>query len=122
MGSPRVYPWVDSILYPGVDPGGYQNLPLPPRIYPLFVIWLGVFGSQNLPLLSRIYPPPFQQIYMCDPPGIYPSLPPRIHSTPLFNNYIMQPSQNVPLHPRIYPPFQQIYMCDPPRIYTSLTE
>ena len=28
-----------------------------------------------------------------------------------------RPSQNLPLHPRIYPPPLQTYTCDPPRIY-----
>ena len=57
--------------------------------------------SQNLPLPLRIYPL-FQQIHMCDPPRIYPSLP---GNTPIFNNYfIMRPSQNLPPPPpRIYP-------------------
>ena len=66
--------------------------------------------SQNLPLPQRIYPP-FQQIYMCDPPRLYPSLP---ESTPH--------SQNPPPHSQNIPPFQQISMCVPPRIYPSLPE
>ena len=90
--------------------------------------------SQNIPLPPRIYPP-FQQMYMCDPPRIVPSLP---EYTPLFNNYIrpsrnlplpeytpfcnnytiMRPSENLSLLPRIYPPFNN-YM-RPSRIYPSL--
>ena len=92
----------------------------PSRIYPSLPEYTPLF-STNILLsdASRMYPPsqnthspfqqlcgtlpeytptsqnipPFQQIYMCDPPRIYPSLP---EYTPLFNNY-MHP-------PRIYPP------------------
>ena len=81
--------------------------------------------------------PPFQQIYMCDPPRIYPSL---TEYTPLLNIY-MRPSQNLSLPYRIYPPFEHLYatlpesnppsqntppflttICDPPRIYPFLSE
>ena len=73
-----------------------QNLPLPPRKYPPpfqqlyatlpestppsqntppFFNNYNITGpSQNLPLPPRIYSP-FQQIYMCDPPRLYSSLP-----------------------------------------------
>ena len=106
---------------------------LSPRIYspPPFQQHIIMRPSQNIPLPLRIYPP-FQQMYMCDPPRIFPSLP---EYTPLFNNYmrpsrnlplpeytpfcnnytIMRPSQNPPLPPRIYPPFNN-YM-RPSRIY-----
>ena len=60
--------------------------------------------SQNIP--------PFQQMYMCDPPRIYPSLP---EYTPLSTNIYVRPSQNIPFPPRIYLRFQQL--CDPPRIH-----
>ena len=91
-----------------------HNLPLPPRIYPLFNN--SMRPSQNLLLPPRIYP--FQQMYnMCDPLRIYLFLPG--YTPPLFNNY-MRPSQNIPFPLRIYPPFQQMYMCDPPKIYPSL--
>ena len=70
--------------------------------------------SQNLPLPPRIYSP-FQPIYMCDSPKIYPSLP---EYTPLFNKCIYatlpestSPSQNIP-------PFSPT-TCDPLKIYPS---
>ena len=93
---------------------------------------------QNLPLPLSIYPP-FQQIYMCDPPRIYPSLPedtplstticdpPRIYLflpkyTPFLTNLYVRSSQKLLLPPRIYPlfnncmrPFQNLPL--PPRIY-----
>ena len=84
--------------------------------------------------IPRIYPsprtyPPFQPIYMCDPPRIYPSQnilpfsPPFSQNIPPFStNLYVRPSQNLPLPPRIYSPFQPIYMCDPPGIYPSLPE
>ena len=123
-----IYPEVDSRFYLRVDPVGSQNLPLPPRIYPLFVIWWGVFWSQNLPLDPRLYPP-FQQIYTCDSYKIYPTLQ---EYTSLFSNYIiiwrshntdysptlfynyMRPFQNVPLPHRLHhpPPFSTtIWVC-----------
>ena len=89
---------------------------------------------------SRNIPPPFQQMYICDPPESNPPsqiIPPfnkcilcatlqeytspSLNIPPLFNNY-MRPSQNIPFPLRIYPPFQHMYMCDPPRIYPSLPE
>ena len=99
LGSPRIYPGVDSRLYAGVDPGGSQNLPLPPSIYP-----------------------PFREVSL--DPRIYPS-PPKY--TPFSTNLYVRPSQNLPLHPRIYPPFNlpppfSATICDPPRIYPSLSE
>ena len=103
-----------------------QNLPLPPRIYPLFHNYNIMRPSQNLPLRPRIYPP-FQQLYATfqesTPPSqnippfstnahVRPSQnqPPVPDYTLLFNNY-MRPSQNLPVPPRIYPPppFQQLY-------------
>ena len=77
-----IYPGVDSILYPGVDPVALRIYPSIPEYTPLFVI--SVFESQNLPSLPE-YTPLFNQIYMCDPPRIYPSLP---EHTPLFNQFI----------------------------------
>ena len=65
--------------------------------------------SQNIPLPPRIYP--LSNKCMCDPTLLKSPPPPRTY--PLFNNYnIMRPSQNLPLPPRIYPPFQSIYVCD----------
>ena len=65
-----------------------QNLPLPPRIYPL--LNNAIRRPRNLPLLPEY--------------------------TPLFNNY-MRPSQNLPLPPWIYPLFHNYVQCNPPRIY-----
>ena len=80
-----------------------QNLPLPE--YTPLLTNVYVRPSQNLSLPPRIYPP-YQPIYMCDPPRTYPSLP---EYTPLFNKYIcVRPSQNLLLPPRIYPPSQQL--------------
>ena len=136
-----------------------HNLPLPPRIYlPFQYLYANVqessLLSQNIPLFAKT-------IILCDPPRIYPFFPeytplfnkftcatllesttPSQNITPLFNTY-MQPSQNLPLPPRIYLPFQYLYanllestvplqyippfakliiLCDPPRIYPSLSE
>ena len=98
--------------------------------------------SQNLPLPPRIYPP-FQQMYMCDPPRIYASLsvytlfsttmcnPSRIYPslleyTPPFSTTIIlcDPSRIDPsLLPGYTPPFSTtIILCDPPRVYPSLSE
>ena len=95
--------------------------------------------SQNLPLPPRLSPPPFQTIYMCDSPRIYPSLP---EYTPLFKNYRpmlrIYPSGLLPQYTPIFnkcilcatlpestPPSQNIppfsaTVCDPPKIYPSL--
>ena len=70
------------------------------------MICRSVFGSQNLPLPHGMYPP-FQQINMCDPPRIYPSLP---EYNPLFNKCICAtipettpPSQNIlPFSTNVY--------------------
>ena len=92
-----------------------QNLPLPPRVYPLFSTTicdtpkihptpsfstnLYMRPSQNLPLSSRNAP---LLINMYDPLRIYPSLS---EFRPLFNNYNnMRRSQNIPLPPRIPSP------------------
>ena len=65
----------------------------PPRIYPSlpeytppppFNRYNIMRPTQNLHLPPRIYPP-FQLIYMCDHPRIYP-VSPRIY--PHFNNYV----------------------------------
>ena len=150
-----------------------KNLPLPPRIYPLFNkcicdpprIYLSVSEytplfnkcicatlpestplsqnirpfstnvyvrpSQNIPLSLNIYTP-FQQMYMCDPPGIYPlpfhqlyatlseSTPPYQNIPPFSTNVYVRPSQNLPLLSE-YTPFSTT-MCNPSRIYPSLLE
>ena len=78
----RIYPDVDFRLYPRVDLGSSQNLQLPPRIYPPFCNLLRCFRiPESTPPSQNI--PPFQQIYMCDPPRIYPSLS---EYTPLSTN------------------------------------
>ena len=95
---PRIYPSLPEYTSPLFNKCicvTLQNLPLPPRIYPLFNN--SMRPSQNLLLPPRIYP--FQQMYnMCDPPRIYLFLP---GYTP--------------------PPFSTT-ICDPPRIYPSLLE
>ena len=101
-----------------------QNLPLPPRIYPLFQQLCETLPESTPPSQNI---PPFSTT-ICDPPRIYSSLlkyttvfnnymrcdPPRIHPslseyTPLFNQFICAnlpestpPSQNIP-------PFQELY-------------
>ena len=98
-----------------------QNIPLPPRIYPLFN------KCMCDPTLPESTPPPPEYIsfsttiILCGPPRIYPSP----ESTPLFNQFMcattticdfpfssnvyVRPSQNLPLLPRIYPQaFQQL--------------
>ena len=96
-----------------------QNLPLPPRIYPppLSTTILST-PSRNLPPP----PPPFQQIYMCDPPRIYPSLS---EYTPL-STTICDPLRIYPSLPEYTPFSTTILLCDasiiyppPPRIYPS---
>ena len=134
-----------------VDPGGSQNLTLPPRIYPLFVICFCKClripeytpPSQNIPPPFSNYMRPSQNLPLT--PRIYPLFNKCICATsqniPHFNNY-MRPSQNLLLPLRIYPPFQQLYATlseftphsqntppfstnvyvRPPRIYSSLLE
>ena len=95
---PRIYPYLNNYMRPS------QNLPLPPsiplRIYNLFNNCMRY--SQNLPLSPRIYPP-FQHMYMYDPPRIYPSLPKytTFSITICDNPDSTHPSQNIP-------PFQQL--------------
>ena len=91
-----------------------QNLPLPLRIYPLFTKFVcATLPESTLPSQNIL---PFQQIYMCNPPRIYPSFPeyypfqqlyatlpestPPSQNITLFTN-CMRPSQNLPLPPRI---------------------
>ena len=125
--DPRIYPCLpeytpfSTFFY--VWPS--QNLPLLPRIYPLFNNY--VRPSHDLPLLSRIYPlfnnyatlsestppsqntPLFQQIYATLPESTPPSL-----NIPPFSTTICDPC-------RIYRPSQNIptpvlvTMCDPPK-------
>ena len=88
----RIYPSLPEytpLFYTYVRPS--QNLPLPPRIYPLPFYFLATImrPSQNLPLPPRIYPP-FQQLYAT-----------LLESTP--------PSQNIPPH-------YLVTVCNPPRI------
>ena len=85
-GRHRIYLRVEPELYPGVDYGGSQNLPLPPRIYPLYCDYLKCLRlpeytplfnnfmrpSQNLPLPPRISPS-FQQLYATFPESTPPS-------------------------------------------------
>ena len=75
--------------------------------------------SQNLPFLLRIFPP-FQQIHICEPPRIYPSL--LEYPPPFIANWYLQTSQNLILPARITPPPFSTTICDPPRIYPSLPE
>ena len=83
---------------------GSQNLPLPPRIYPLFNKYMR--PSQNILLPPRIYTP-FQQLYATLPESTPPSQ--NIGPTHLFNNST-RPSQNLPPPLQEYPPpFQQLY-------------
>ena len=93
-----------------------------PRIYPSLPEYSSSFNnyvrhSQNLPLPPRIYPL-FQQLYAT----LSESTPPFQNIPPFSTNLYLRPSKNLPLLPRIYPFFQQIYICDPPRIYPSLPE
>ena len=142
---PRIYPSLpDYTLFFNSYMRPPQNLPLPPKIYPPFQELYATLPestppAQNIPLfhnynimrlsqqryatLPKSTPPSynipsFQQMHMCDPPRIYPSLP---KYTPLFNNY-MRRSQNLLLPPRIYPFFTTIIICDPLRIYPCLPE
>ena len=123
------------LLELGQSTGSIAGQNIPP---PLFKNYMR--PSQNLPLPSRIYPP-FQQIAMCDPPRIYPTLP-EYTPPPLFNELIFatlpestHPPRIYPLfnkcicatHPASTPPFQNLphfstTMCDPPGIYPCLPE
>ena len=138
----RIYPPPPSTIYPP-----FQQIYMcdPPRIYPSLPEYTPLFNKftcatllkstpppfhnilpfstnlyvrpfQNLLLSPRIYPS-FQQIYVCDPPRIYPSLP---EYTPPFQ-------QLYATLPESTPPSQNIStfsttMCDPPRTYPSLPE
>ena len=116
-----------------------QNLPLSPRIYPSFNIFMRL--SKNLPLPE--YTPFFTTTCICDIPLIYLSLPECTHllykvtlrlpestppskNMPLFRHILriylpslsehipplyiyFRPSQNLPLPPRIYPLFKHQY-------------
>ena len=117
-----------------------QNPPLPLRVYPFLQQLYAPLPESTPP--SRNPPPPlFQQIYIWDPPRIYPSLS-EIH---LFQQICatlqgsIPPCQNLdPFSttiiicdaPKIYPslpeysppPSRSTTMCDTPRIYPSLTE
>ena len=147
-----IYPSLQQIEYYATLP---ESTPIPPRIYPP-IQKLHIYAtlpestppSQNIPLFSKLLAtlpestPPSQNLLplsttMCNTPRIYPSLP---EYTPLFNNYnIIQPSQNLPLSPRMHPSFNNhmrhsqnlsiplgIYpsltICDIPRIYPSVTK
>ena len=68
-----------------------QNLPSLPEYTPLFNQFICVTLPESTPPSQNI--PPFQQMYICDPPRIYLSVP---EYTPFFTNY-MRPSQNLPL-------------------------
>ena len=97
------------------------NPSLPGSIPPLYCDYVRCLQLQEYPPPPRIYPLNFQQIYSCDSPRIYPSLP---EYTPFFNNStIFDP-------PRIYPslseynsPFSTTkILCALPKIYPSLKE
>ena len=90
-----------------------QNLPLPPRIYPLFQLLYATL-PESTPLSQNI--PPFSTT-MWDPPRIYPSLPGSISP---FSRTISDPHRIYPSLTEYTPPFKTI--CDPPRIYPSLPE
>ena len=116
-----------------------HNLPLPPRI-PIYMR-----HSQNPPSDPNYTP----TLNICDPPRIYPSIPPIIGYSPFLTTicdtsiihpsfteytpfYIKWGSQNLPHLFRIYPPFRQLYamlpesippsqnLARPPKIYTPL--
>ena len=121
---PRIYPSLPEYTPPPpFNKGICATLPEstpPSQNTPPLSGNLYVRPSQNLPLPPRTPSPhPSQQMYMCNPPRIYPYFP---EYTPFFNKFICAtlpestpPSQNIP-------PFQQMYMCDPPRMYPSLPE
>ena len=97
-----------------------QNLPLPPRIYPLFNKCRPIYvtlpestsPSQNIPPFSPT---------ICDPLRIYPSQ----NIPPFSTNVYVRPSQNIPLPLKIYPLFNHYVRPShnlplPRRIYSSL--
>ena len=98
-----------------------QNLPLPLRneSTPPPFNYYNVIFPESTPPSQNI--PPFQKIYMCNPPSIHPSLP---EYTPPFQQlYATLPeytpsSQNIPLSSTT----TCIILCDDPRIYPSLPE
>ena len=93
----------------------YQNIHLPPRIYPLSTLY-ATLPESTPPPSPRIYPL-FNTIR--DPTIIYPSLP---KYTPVPTTICDLPR----IHPCLpeYTPFSNnyIFICDPPRIYPSLPE
>ena len=104
-----------------------QNIPLSPRIYPLFNKCVCATLSESTPPSQNLSP--FSTI-ICDPLRIHPTLPeyttfstticdlPKIHPslpeyTPFFNKYnIMRPSRIYPSFLEYNHPVQPIYMCD----------
>ena len=83
----------------------------PSRIYPSLPVYTLLFNQFICTTLPESTPPfknipPFTTNLYVQPSQNLP-LPPRIY--PLFNNY-MRPSQNLPLPPRIYPLFNK-FIC-----------
>ena len=111
---PRIYPslpeythFFNNYMRP------FQNLSLPEYTYPLFNKFICATLPESTPPPQNMRTPPFQQIYMCDPLRIYPSLP------EFFNNY-MRHSQRLPPPSQNAPPFSTtIGICDTSRIYPS---
>ena len=92
LGSTRIYPVVDSRIYPGVDPGGSQNLPLPPKIYAPFRDLLKCLRIPESTPSPKIYPLFNKCIFATFPKSTPPS-----QNIPPFSTTIWNPL-------RIYPP------------------
>ena len=96
--APRMYPSLPEYtpFSTNVYVQTFQNLPLPPKIYPLFNKCLYATLPESTPPSQNISS--FQQLYVTSQNP--PFLP---EYTPLFNNYnTMRHSQNLPLLPKIY--------------------
>ena len=116
---PRIYP----PPLPEYTPLFSTTICEPPRIYLSLPEYTPLFNnyirpSQNLPRIN----PPFQQIYMCQPPRIFPpsqNIPPFSTTirrsqnspryTPLFNKIICAILPEYSILPRIYHLFLKLY-------------
>ena len=113
-----MYPGVDSKIYPGVDPRSSQNLPLPPRIYPLFRDLLKCLWIPESTLPFQEYTPFFNK-FIC---ATLPESTPPSQNIPPFSTTICDPSSIYPSLPEYDAPILiSTTVCDPSKIYTPVS-